>query len=115
MFLRRRAVLQHRVAAVCKRPEQPYRQLFEMPTVLFQKDGQVDYRTAGAAKLDGDRQAEPSGLGERLVGFARRPRLVVAARGVVRWADMIEQFLRVRAQRLLVLREGKVHGRSPRS
>ena len=48
-------MLQHRVAAVSKRPEQPHRQLFEVPAGLFQKDGQVDCRTAGAAKLDGDR------------------------------------------------------------
>ena len=43
-----------------------------------------------------DWQAEPTVLGKRLVGFARRARLVIAALGVIRRADVVEQFLDMR-------------------
>ena len=50
-----------------------------MPAGFLQQDGEIDRRAAGAAVFRRQDQAEPAVLGQRLIGFARRTRLIVAA------------------------------------
>ena len=49
---------------------------------------------------------------ERFVCFARRTRLFVAALRILRRAHVVEQRLKMRAQRFLLGSEGEVHQRS---
>src|SRR5207344_2242742 len=101
------------VATVGERAEYPYPELLEVPARLLQQDREIDRRAATAAVFGRDGEAEPAVLAERVVRFARRARLAVAALGVLRRADRAQQLLHVSAQAVLFGREGEIHRQFP--
>ena len=76
-----------------------------MAAGFFEQDCEIDCRAAGTAVLGGQDEPEPAVFRKRFVSFARRPLLIVAALGVIRRADFIEQFAHVAAQCFLIVAE----------